>query len=443
MTRFGTTMTAGVALALLLAPGSAKAQGGPMLTLEEARRLAVARYETVQAAREQVEQARLLRQQATGAVLPHAEITSLTTRNFITTAFQFGDRRIDVLPGFDYNIALTVSQPIFAGFRDQKVRHQADLGIDVAGRQLELTAQDAALDATRAYYQLLSAQENVEISRRALAVADEIQRVAESLYRAGEAVETAVLRARVAGSEARRELLQAENGRLLAQQSLSLLIGGGDAFIVARPPRPTEDGQPLDALIALGVKSRPDLKALNLQHQVAELEIEKRRGQYFPVISAEGSYVRRRASFPSNQLSSVQVRATWTLFDGGRTGIEVATARSQLRQIDDRRELLRKQIEQQIRAAYLTIDTLSASADMLSAQVEFARKNAESTARAYRAGEATDLDVMEANQVLTRSERQLSVATFSLDLARYELQRAVGTPPAEAGSASNGEGAQE
>lgn len=441
MTRFGTTSAA--ALVLLLGARPASAQGGQMLTLDEARRLALARYETVQAAREQVDQARLLRQQATTAVLPHAEVTSLTTRNFITTAFQFGDRRIDVLPGFDYNIALTVSQPIFAGLRDQKVRQQADFGIDVAGRQLEVTAQDAALEATRAYYQLLSAQENVEISRRALAVAEETQRVADSLYRAGEAVETAVLRARVAGSEARRELLQAENGRTLARQGLALLIGTTDAFIVGRPPRPIEDSQPLESLIALGAKNRPDMKALNLQRQVAELEIEKRRGQYFPVISAEGSYVRRRASFPSNQLSSVQVRATWTLFDGGRTGIDVATARSQLRQIDDRRELLRKQIEQQIRTAYLMIDTLSASADMLTAQVEFARKNAESTARAYRAGEATDLDVMEANQVLTRSERQLSVTTFSLDVARYELQRAVGALPAEVSSTSTGEGAQE
>ncbi|MBI1875554.1 MAG: TolC family protein [Acidobacteria bacterium] len=443
MTRSGLTIPAGVALTLLLTQGSARGQGGQLLTLAQARRLALTRYETVQAAREQVDQARLLRQQASSAVLPHAEITSLTTRNFITTAFQFGDRRIDVLPGFDYNIALTISQPIFAGLRDRKVRDQANLGIDVAGRQLELTAQDAALEATRAYYQLLSAEENVEISRRAVAVAEETLRVADSLYRAGEAVETAVLRARVAGSEARRELLQAENGRTLAQQGLSLLIGATDAFIVARPPRPTEDGQPLEALVAIGVKSRADMKALNLQHQVAELEIEKRRGQHFPVISAEGSYVRRRASFPSNQLSSVQVRATWTLFDGGRTGIDVAAARSQLRQIDDRRELLRKQIEQQIRAAYLTIDTLGASADMLTAQVEFARKNAESTARAYRAGEATDLDVMEANQVLTRSERQLSVTAFSLDVARYELQRAVGTLPAEIGGTNSAEGAQE
>jgi outer membrane protein TolC len=105
----------------------------------------------------------------------------------------------------------------------------------------------------------------------------------------------------------------------------------------------------------------------------------------------------------------------------------VAGAKSQLREIELQRDLLRKRVEQQIRSAYLDIETQAASVDMLEMQVEFARKNADSTQQAFRVGEATDLDILASNETLTRSERQLALATYQLELAIYELERAVGT----------------
>ncbi len=65
--------------------------------------------------------------------------------------------------------------------------------------------------------------------------------------------------------------------------------------------------------------------------------------------------------------------------------------------------------------------------DLLEQQVEFARKNADSTQKAYRVGEATDLDILTSNEALTRSERQLALATYQLELAIFRLERAIGT----------------
>ncbi len=69
---------------------------------------------------------------------------------------------------------------------------------------------DSLLDVTRAYYLVLAIQDNIEITRRSVEVNEETLRTAESLYRAGESVETAVLRARVAHAGAQRELLEAQ-----------------------------------------------------------------------------------------------------------------------------------------------------------------------------------------------------------------------------------------
>lgn len=432
MTRVRVSFAAIALVPAMLLDTAAQAQG-PLATytLQEAQRLALGNYQTIQTAQEQVDQARLLRRQATSAVLPTVTLNTVGTRNFVTGAFELGGRRVVVLPGFDYSLAVSVTQPIYAGLRDLKAREQADLNIDVSGRDLQATTQDAVLDTTRAYYQVLSAVENVAISTRAASVAEETLRVATVLVLAGEEPETSVLRARVATSEALRELLEAKNAETLARQQLAILVGVDGEFDVIRPAPLTASPESLDELIAVAWRTRAELRALDLQRRIAELEVDKQRGQYQPVVRAEASYVKRRAGFPSDQLSSVSVNATWTVFEGGRIAADVSTARSRLRQVDQRRELMRRQVEQQVRAAYLGIETLAASLDLVTAQREFARRNAESTDRAFRVGEATDLDLLTANQAVTRAERQLAVTGYLLEVARHELERATGRFAAE------------
>ncbi len=415
-----------VGAAALVLAAAAPVQAQPTLTLQDVQQLAVRNYEAVQLAKSSVEQARLLRKQAFSAVLPNVNVNGTYTRNLVSAEFEFGGRTIQVLPGNDYSFGFTFSQPIYAGFRELKALRQTDANIEAAGVALGTTVQDTVLNVTRGYYRVLGAREFVTISRRALDLAQATLRTSESLYRAGEAVETAVLRNRVAVSSAQRQLLDAENGLVLAREQLRIFLGIQDDFQVTRPPAPAPPAGALDELIQAGLKQRSELQALDLQRRIAELEIEKRRGAYLPTVKADGSVTQRRASFPSSRIGSLAINATWNVFNGGRTGAEVASAEATLHETDLRRELLRKQTENEVRTAFLRIQALRANVDTLTQQVEVARRNADETGRAYKVGEATDLDVLSANELLVRSERDLLEATFSYELAMYELQRAVG-----------------
>ncbi len=164
-----------------------------------------------------------------------------------------------------------------------------------------------------------------------------------------------------------------------------------------------------------------------LQREIADLQVQREQGQFLPDIRLEGMVIKRRAEFPSSTLGSIAINANWTLFDGFRRSAQVAEARSLLREVELGLALLREQVELQIRTAYLDIDTQAASVEMLEEQVDFARTNADSTQRAYRVGEATDLDILASNQTLIRSERQLALATYQFELAIHELERATGT----------------
>jgi outer membrane protein TolC len=292
---------------------------------------------------------------------------------------------------------------------------------------LRASVQDTVLNVARGYYRVIGAQEYVDISKRALEVAEATMRTADSLFRAGEAVETAVLRARVAVGNAQRQLLDAQNQLVLARDQLRIFLGVTDLFQVTRPAPPERPQETLDALIKESLQARPELRALALQRRIADLEIEKRKGAYLPVVKADGSVTQRRASFPSSRVGSLAINASWNVFSGGRTGAEVAAAQTTVRETDLRRTLLEKQTENDVRTVFLRIETLRATVDVLREQVDLGRRNADETGRAYKVGEATDLDVLSANEQVVRSERDLLEATFSYELAMYELQRAVGT----------------
>lgn len=416
-----------IALVLTLVLTASPGRAQTTLTLRDAQELAAKSFETVRLAQADVDQAYLLRKQAFSAILPNVSVNGTYTRNLVPAEFEFGGQRITVLPANDYNFGFSFSQPLYAGFRELRALRQTEANIEAAGVLVALNVQDTVLSVTRSYYQVLAAEENVVISTRGLEVAEATLRTAESLYRAGESVETAVLRARVAVGNAERQRLDAGNTLLLAREALRVFLGIDQPFDLARPPPPEAPAETLDALIGQGLADRPELRALDFQRRIAELEIEKQKGAYLPTVKADGSVTQRRASFPSNRIGSVAINATWNVFNGGRTGAQVAAAEATLRQTELRRALLRKQIENDIRVAFLTIETLRANVGVLTQQVEVARRNAGETARAYAVGEATDLDILTANELVTRSERDLLAATFSYEVAMYELQRAVGT----------------
>jgi protease secretion system outer membrane protein len=415
------------ALALVLA-GPAALQAQTRLSLQDVQQLAVKNYEAVQLAKSSVEQAQLLRKQAFSAVLPSVNVIGTYTRNLVSAEFDIGNgRTIQILPANDYNFGFNFSQPIYAGKRELRALRQTEANIEAAGVSLGLTVQDTVLTVTRGYYRVIGAEEYVAISKRALDLSQATLRTSESLFRAGETVETAALRSRVAVSSAERQLLEAENALVLAREQLRIFLGIEGPFGVTRPQPPAPPAGGLDDLIKEGLAGRDELRALELQRRIAELEVSKRKGAYLPTVKADGSVTQRRANFPSSRIGSVAINATWNVFNGFRTGAEVASAETTLRETDLRRDLLRKQLENEIRTAFLRIQTFRANVDTLTAQVDVARRNADETGRAYKVGEATDLDILTANELLSRSERDLLEATFSYELAMYDLQRAVGT----------------
>jgi outer membrane protein len=385
-----------------------------------------------------VEQARQTRREARSYLLPFVNTQAVYTRNLVSAELEFEGVSLRILPANDYNLALVVSQPIFSGQRILTAKKQADIGVDVANKSYETTAQNSLMDVTQSYYVVLAIQENIDITRRSVDVTAETLRTAESLFRAGESVETAVLRARVAHTESQRELLEAENNLEIAKEQLAVLTGIQGDFMVARPEKPEQPTDTLDDLIAMGFQNRTELQGLDLTEEIANLQIKRQWGQYLPNIRLDGTVIKRRSNFPSDTLGTIAINADWPLFDGYRRASQVASARSQLREVKLQRDLLLNRVEQQIRTAYLNIETQAASVDMLEEQVEFAQRNADSTQRAFRVGEATDLDILASNETLTRSERQLALATYQLELAIYELERSIGTFARDTISAASG-----
>ena len=158
---------------------AAVAESPPTFTMQEAHRMAMGNYQLIGAMREQVEQARQTRREARSLLLPTIYTQAVLTRNMVSAELEFEDVKLRILPANDYNLALVVSQPIFSGQRILTAKKQADIGVDVAGKSYETTAQDSLLDVTQAFYLALAIQENIDITRRSVEVTAETLRQAQ------------------------------------------------------------------------------------------------------------------------------------------------------------------------------------------------------------------------------------------------------------------------
>jgi outer membrane protein len=63
----------------------------------------------------------------------------------------------------------------------------------------------------------------------------------------------------------------------------------------------------------------------------------------------------------------------------------------------------------------------------LKAELRYARDNYDAVSKQFEFGLANSLDVMDANNLLVTSERQLANAQYDYELAILQLRRATGT----------------
>jgi outer membrane protein len=436
-----------ILLLMLTIPGVAIGQqSGPLvLSLKRAVELALAPEGNAQIkiSSEALRQAQSRSSQARAALLPDIS-SSLTYRNQTLNLRSNGlTFDIPVLSGFVFafpalvgpfsvtDARITGSQSIF-DFSSIRRFQASRSGVSAAKAEVEAAEEEVAARVARAYLLGIRTDADVETARANIALAQAVLDQAEDQKKAGTGTGIEITRAKVQLANDRQRLLVAENARRSAHMQL---------LRVMNLPLETEieltdklgyipvDNITLEQARTRAVSTRPDLKAQQQREVSAKLSASATSLERLPSLGFFGDYGSIGSNLFSNALPTRTYGVTLRvpIFDGGRRDARRAEASSQYRVERVRTNDLKEQIELDIR---LALDALrSAEEQVRVAQDGLALSEGElaQARRRYESGVANSLEVTDAQTRLERARDNQTAALFNYNLARIDLEQALGT----------------
>ena len=409
---------------MTLAPAQELSEpAGRRLTLREAMALAFDRNLALAQARIEVPAAEANRRLYRSAVLPHLSVNGSVVRNSAEVSFGPPDDVRTILPLLSWDVRVNVSQPLFAGFRDLKAYRQSKIGIDSAREGVRFASDQVLLEASRQFLLALQAEALIDVEGRNLELARRRREQATALYEAGETTQVDVLRAEADIKAAERQVVAAERSREVAVSELRIALALDENLALVAPVGedravPLVPAEP--ELLSQAFRARPEMRQAEYSIESAKLEVEKQRGAYYPVVTADAGYVRQATTFPSQSYGFGAVRATVPIYQGGEIAARVAIAEEREKQANLVLEETRRVVREDVRIALFDLGASRTNLALAQEQLRTAEAEYAQTSELYRNQELTSLDLQTSEAALTAARR--GVATGELLVYAAEVQ---------------------
>lgn len=319
----------------------------------------------------------------------------------------------------------------------QVIEIRGQRGLRVQGAEADLTRAEWALrdrerqvmaETTRAFTDLLIAQERLTLARELLELARELKETADRLVEAGEVPELDALRAAVEVRRATNRVTQDEAAVATAARALALLVGAlSDVTMRASGPLllppPSEA---VDDLLARAAAGRPDLRAVDAATEGARAALRLVQAERFvPAITVSGSYG-EDLEFDARARTAILALSVplplWNQRDG-----DVKAAEAEVARLQADRERLRAEIAKDVATAHRQF---VAATQVVEEYVRRILPEQDQAARlireGYRQGEFRLTDALLAQRDLFEARNAYLEAIAAYNATRTDLQRAVG-----------------
>ncbi|MBM4313708.1 MAG: TolC family protein [Deltaproteobacteria bacterium] len=327
-----------------------------------------------------------------------------------------------------YSSSVSLSQNLYDfGKTSTQVKVQ-ELSRDSSRSDLDNVIVQVAFAVKQAYYGLLQARRNRDVAREVVGQFQQHLQRAKAFFEVGTKPKFDVTKADVDLSNAKLNLLKAENTVRLGQVTLNNTMGlpeAPDYEVVDQLPfeRVAID---LEEVTRKAYERRPDLKAIDVKKRSLEQSIEVARKGYYPSLTGTASYGWGASSFPLDQGWSFGAQLVVPLFSGYSTKYQVEEARANLDILTANEALLRQTIYQDVKQAWLN---LQEAADRISAAeltVRQANENLDLANGRYASGVGSPIEVTDALVSVSNAKLAHISALSDYRLAQASLAKATG-----------------
>ena len=333
-----------------------------------------------------------------------------------------------------HGYGVTLVQPLF---RQQNwvAYTESELQVAQADAQFKNAENDLILRVAKAYFDVLIAQDSVELAGAQKAAISEQLEQAKRNFEVGTATITDTREAQSRYDLVVAQEIAAGNDLEIRQRQLQQLTNSmpdnlrplGDKFKL-EAPQPAS----MQKWVEQAEDGNLQLAAAKISADLADKEVARKRGGHYPTLDLVANYSMNNANGgmygvgSDIRSQSVGVQLNVPLFEGGATQSRYREAEANRDRAKDELENARRSTDTQTRQAYLGVVNGMAQVKALQAALKSSESLLEASKLGQEVGVRTNLDVLNAQQQLYSTRRDLYQSEYNYLISELQLKAAVG-----------------
>jgi outer membrane protein len=409
--------------------------GGPChadettIGLEQIVELAVRRNPDIEFSRQASEEAR-------------ARITQSESGYFPRISAGTGyDRKGDVIRSLDgvsiherdrynsYTGDITVTQTLYDFGRTAGRAEESRHAYESSKKGIHKTHSEIIRETKTAYYEVLKKRRLIKVNHESLQIQQKHLERAEALHKVGLRPKIDVTKAQLELAQRQESYTSARFDYQSAKVDLESILGGPPiqgAYRLEDVTGPEVKPEPLEYLIKEALEARPELDELDSQILAAESRLKAAFGEYFPVLSLNGTYQLENQETPLNTHWDVGVRMDWTFFSGLSTRGQVSEIRASILKLKASRRKTELTVTKEVSQALIDTNKARKNMEIARMSLKEAEENMEIADGRYHSGVGNAIEYSDAELNLTQSRSLVVQATYEYLQSLATLDYAVG-----------------
>jgi len=328
---------------------------------------------------------------------------------------------------------LQLRQPIY-NRNNFELYEQSKLQVNAGEIQFEQARNDLALRVAQAYFDVLAAQDVISfLAAQKTAITEQLES-ANRNFEVGTATITDTHEAQARFDLALAQEIAANNDLEVKRNALAVITGQVPpelrslrSGVKLTSPEPSS----MDKWVQSAEAGNFSVIVQGLLVDIAKLEISRNRAGHFPTLDGVATQSQRKdltfTSPTTNTTSAVGLQLTIPLFAGFSTTSKIREAISLENQARANLDTAKRAAMQNARAAYLGVQSGLSQIRALEAAEVSSNSALESNKLGYDVGVRINIDVLNAQQQLYSTRRDLAKARYDTLINGLRLKAAAGT----------------
>ncbi len=414
------------------------AQNTLTLTLDKALEIALDENPTIKVAAEEIALKKVASKEAWQSLLPEASLNGSLDHTIKAAEMKLNDMSFKM--GQDgtntANAGLSINLPLFAP-AVYRAMSMTKTDIELAVEKSRASELDLINQVTKAYYQLMLAQDSYEVLQGSYKLAEDNFNVVNAKYQQGAVSEFDKISAEVQMRSIKPNVISAANAVTLAKLQLKVLMG-----ITADVDIKTDDNLTNyeSMLFAnqlkeedMSLENNTTMKQFELNMKLLEKNVKSLKTNFMPTLSMSFSYQYQSLYNPNinffdytwSNSSSLMFNLSIPLYRASNF-TKVKSARIQMRQLDWNRIDTERKLNMQV-VSYR--NNMTASSEQVVSNKENvmqAEKAVQIAGKRYEVGKGTVLELNSSQVSLTQAQLTYNQSIYDYLVSKADLDQVLG-----------------